>query len=221
MVYPAGGFGRAIQYLRLRLTRLPDEPHRIARGVFAGVFMSFTPFLGFHFLLAALLAWMIRGNILAAMLATFVGNPLTTPFIAITSVGLGNWMMGQEERLSVLSIITAFSHAGGELWRNAKAVFTDAPVQWASLQSFFETIFLPYLVGGLLPGLLVGLLFYWGTVPLLRAYQRIRAGKLRNRVERRPSGHSERRQGGGADPGGSTAPARPEGRLPEDGGAAP
>lgn len=189
MVYPTGGFWRAIQYVRLRLTRLPDEPHRIARGVFAGVFASFTPFFGFHFVIAGLIAWLIRGNILAALLATFVGNPLTTPFIAITAVEVGHWLLGVDSPLNFLSIVAAFANAGSELWHNFTAVFTDATVKWGSLHRFFDTIFLPYLVGGILPGLIVSLLFYWGTIPLVRAYQRIRANKLRERIEKR---HAER-----------------------------
>lgn len=189
MVYPTGGFLRAIQYVRLRLTRLPDEPHRIARGVFCGVFMSFTPFFGLHFLGAGLMAWLIRGNILAALLATFVGNPLTTPFVAITSVEFGHWLLGIDSPLTFLSIVEAFGNAGRELWQNFLAIFTDAHTHWGSLKQFFDTIFLPYLVGGILPGLVVSMLFYWGTIPLVRAYQKIRATKLRERIEKR---HAER-----------------------------
>ena len=55
-VYPKGGWGRAISYVLHRLRRLPDPPHRIARGVAAGVFVCYTPFFGLHFFLAAFLA---------------------------------------------------------------------------------------------------------------------------------------------------------------------
>ena len=184
-VYPKGGFRRAAQYVTYRLSRLPDEPHRIARGVFAGVFVSFTPLFGFHFLLAAALAWVMRGNILAALLGTFVGNPLTTPLIAYTSVEFGQWLLGIDVRLTLLSVIAAFSGAGSELWNNVAAVFTTAPTHWASLGAFFHTFYIPYLVGGILPGIAVSLVFYWGTIPLVRAYQKIRATKLRERVEKR------------------------------------
>lgn len=193
MVYPTGGFLRAIQYVRLRLTRLPDEPHRIARGVFAGVFVSFTPFFGIHFIFAALIAWLIRGNILAALLATFVGNPLTTPFIALTSVEFGHWLLDVDYPLTFLSIVAAFTNAGNELWHNFRAIFTDEVTRWDSLARFWETIYLPYLIGGILPGLVVSLLFYWGTIPVLNAYQKVRAGKLRERIEKRHADREARR----------------------------
>jgi hypothetical protein len=184
-VYPRGGFRRAAQYVTHRLRRLPDEPHRIARGVFAGVFVSFTPFFGFHFLSAALLGWVMRGNIIAALLATFVGNPLTTPVIAITSVELGHRILGIDAQMDVRSIIAAFTNAGAELWDNARALFTSDVTQWENLGTFFGTIFWPYLVGGLLPGLAVGLAFYWAAIPIVRAYQKIREGQARARQEKR------------------------------------
>lgn len=184
-VYPRGGFRRAAQYVTHRLRRLPDEPHRIARGVFAGVFVSFTPFFGFHFLSAALLGWVMRGNIIAALLATFVGNPLTTPVIAITSVELGHRILGIDAPMDVRSIIAAFTNAGAELWDNARALFTSDATQWENLGTFFGTIFWPYLVGGLLPGLAVGLAFYWAAIPIVRAYQKIREGQARARQEKR------------------------------------
>jgi len=184
-VYPRGGFRRAAQYVTHRLRRLPDEPHRIARGVFAGVFVSFTPFFGFHFLSAALLGWVMRGNIIAALLATFVGNPLTTPVIAITSVELGHRILGIDAPMDVRSIIAAFTNAGAELWDNARALFTSDVTQWENLGTFFGTIFWPYLVGGLLPGLAVGLAFYWAAIPIVRAYQKIREGQARARLEKR------------------------------------
>jgi len=184
-VYPRGGFRRAAQYVTHRLRRLPDEPHRIARGVFAGVFVSFTPFFGFHFLSAALLGWVMRGNIIAALLATFVGNPLTTPVIAITSVELGHRILGIDAPMDVRSIIAAFTNAGAELWDNARALFTSDVTHWENLGTFFGTIFWPYLVGGLLPGLAVGLAFYWAAIPIVRAYQKIREGQARARQEKR------------------------------------
>lgn len=184
-VYPKGGFKRAVLYVVHRLRRLPDKPHRIARGVFAGVLASFTPFFGFHFLFAAGLAWIIRGNILASLLATFVGNPLTLPLIAITSLKTGHWLLGIDVPLTFLTIVAAFSAASVELWENIRAMFTSEPTNWASLKAFFQTFFWPYLVGGILPGLAVSLLFYLATIPVLGAYQMLRAGKLRDGIEGR------------------------------------
>ncbi|MGP3699238.1 DUF2062 domain-containing protein [Rhodobacter sp. NSM] len=184
-VWPRGGWTRAAQYVKHRLTRLPDEPHRIARGIFAGVFISFTPFFGFHLLGGALLGWILRGNILAALLATFVGNPVTMPLIAFVSVEFGHWMLGIDAPLTIVNIFKAFSDAGNELWANFLAIFTDEPTRWSNLDRFFDTIYLPYLVGGILPGLAAGLSFYYLTIPVIAAYQKIRALRLETRRARK------------------------------------
>ena len=76
-LWPRGGWHRAFLYIRHRVRRLPDTPEKIARGIWAGVFTTFTPFYGLHFILSLILARLMNGNILAALLATFFGNPLT------------------------------------------------------------------------------------------------------------------------------------------------
>ena len=44
-----------------RIKRLPGTPQSIAAGVACGVAASFTPFIGLHFVLAALFAWLVGG----------------------------------------------------------------------------------------------------------------------------------------------------------------
>ncbi|MFM2354331.1 MAG: hypothetical protein RLZZ528_67 [Pseudomonadota bacterium] len=182
--YPRGGWRRAAQYVVHRVRRLPDEPHRIGRGVFAGVFVSFTPFFGLHFLAAAGIAWAIRGNILAALLATFFGNPLTTPIIAWTSVEFGHWLLGIDRPLHFEDILRAFSDATTEISRNFVAIFTDGVPHWRALEGFFDTIFLPYLVGGIAPGIVVAAICHYLSLPLVAAYKKRRHKKLRDRAEK-------------------------------------
>jgi uncharacterized protein (DUF2062 family) len=182
-VYPKGGWGRAIRYVRHRLSRLPDAPHKIARGIFAGVFVSFTPFFGLHFLLAFLMALILRGNVVAALLATLIGNPLTFPFIAVVSVELGNWMLGSDMAVHSSQILNAFGHASTELWENLIAMFTSDPTHWDRLRRFFYGLWLPYLVGGIAPGIVAGLACYYLSMPVLGAYQMLRQRRLRDRAE--------------------------------------
>ena len=182
--YPRGGWTRAAWYVVHRLRRLPDPAHRISRGIFAGVFASFTPLFGFHFLIAAMVAWSIRGNILAALLATFAGNPLTFPFIAAISVELGSWMLGKPP-IPLPRILMSFSRASGEIWANIQAIFTPATAEWGRLSYFFSDIFLPYLIGGIIPGIIAGLVAYWLSNPIIASYQRGRIRRLKVRFEKR------------------------------------
>jgi hypothetical protein len=63
-------------------------------GVAAGVFASCTPFFGFHILIAMLVAWILRGNLIASAIGTFVGNPLTFPAIWFVVYEVGRYMVG-------------------------------------------------------------------------------------------------------------------------------
>ena len=185
LVYPKGGWGRAVSYVMHRLRRLPDPPHRIARGVAAGVFVCFTPFFGLHFFLSALLALVMQGNIIAALLATFFGNPLTFPFIAGISLELGSWMLGTHGGLHFEQVARDFSQASVELWANFRAMFTDEVTDWHRMGAFFRGVFRPYMVGGLIPGVVTGVGAYMLTLPAVSAYQKRRVKKLQSRFEQR------------------------------------
>lgn len=183
--WPRGGWTRAFHYVKHRIRRLPDNPHRIARGVGAGVFVSFTPFFGFHFLSAAASAWLVRGNILAALLGTFFGNPVTFPIIAFSSMKLGHWILGTRfDETQHATIFGKFVGAAEDLRHNVVAMFTDATTHWGNLYNFFNEIFLPYLVGGLVPGVIAGVVAYFLSEPIIAAYQKHRRKRLRERFEK-------------------------------------
>ena len=93
-----------MRYVAYRLWRLRATPHAIALGCASGVFASCTPFLGAHFALAGVLAWVTRSSILASAMGTFFGNPVTFPFIWIGSYKLGNWALGQDSKLTDIDL---------------------------------------------------------------------------------------------------------------------
>jgi hypothetical protein len=153
-MYPRKGFWRGIDYVRKRLHRLPDNPRRIALGFACGAFVSFSPLFGFHILIAVGLAFLLRGNLLAAAFGTIVGNPITFPLIAAASLNTGWMFLGAPEH----------------------AAHSDFSLGW--VVDNIELIFLPYLVGGILPGLLCAVICYWITGPIVKAYQDRRRKKL-------------------------------------------
>ncbi|SFO82889.1 DUF2062 domain-containing protein [Tranquillimonas alkanivorans] len=184
-VYPRGGWTRAARYVGHRLHRLPDPAYKISRGIACGVFVCFTPFFGLHFLMSAALAWLIRGNVVAALLATFFGNPLTFPFIAGISVELGQFMLGYDEPLPLPRIFGAFSNASVEMWQNVHAIFTPEPTHWERLGDFVVQVLLPYTVGGLIPGLIAAGISYAASRPLIGAYQKARIHRMKKNFAKR------------------------------------
>ena len=167
-----------------RLRRLPDPAHKISRGIAAGIFASFTPLYGFHFVTAGLIAWALRGNILAAMLATFFGNPITFPVIATISVELGTWLLGQP-RVPPQDILLGFSLASVELWGNLAAIVTPETTTWSETRAFFSRIFIPYFIGGIAPGFVTALAVYWMANPIIASYQKGRIARVKERFEAR------------------------------------
>jgi len=183
--WPRGGWVRAAHYVKHRMHRLPGTPEQIARGIFAGAFVVFTPFFGLHFVLAAILARMMRGSILASILATFIGNPLTYVPIAIVAVQTGHWMLGTRMRSEVdESIFAKFAGAGRDLWHNFKSIFTEERAHWSELHRFYDDVFFPWMIGSIIPGLICAVLCYYLSVPVIRAYQKRRVARLRKKMEK-------------------------------------
>ncbi|HMS94423.1 MAG TPA: DUF2062 domain-containing protein [Tabrizicola sp.] len=184
-VYPRSGFRRATRYVVYRMRRLPDQPHRVARGVFAGFFIGFLPLPGLQFLAAWGMARLMRGNVLAALLGTFNTNPLTTPPFTVFAVWLGHWMLGIEAPLNFKYIWSALENAGHDLWFNIKALFGPSTAQWDGLVQFWNEIYLPWLIGALGPAIVISAMAYYVTIPLVTAYQKARAATADERAERR------------------------------------
>ncbi len=88
-VWPKKGFIRAWKYLAVRLSRLKKSPHAIAAGAASGVAASFSPLLGLHIVLAGVLTFITRGSMVAALVGTLIGNPLTFPIFFSATYWVG------------------------------------------------------------------------------------------------------------------------------------
>lgn len=189
-VWPRGGWARAFEYVKHRVRRLPDTPERISRGIWAGVFTAFTPFYGLHFVVAAVLARIMRGNILSALMGTFFGNPLTYIPIGVVSLGTGYSILGMpmDRRMFTgggeghCGIACRFSNAFNDLKHNFEALFSRKAMDWHGLADFWTEVFWPYLVGGLAPGVIAATVCYYLSVPVISAYQNRRRKKLRKKL---------------------------------------
>lgn len=184
-LYPRGGWARAFEYVKHRVRRLPDTPEKISRGIWAGVFTTFTPFYGLHFVVAALIAKVMRGNILAALLATFFGNPLTYLPIAVSSLSTGHFLLGTRPQHGPLdtSLGDKFAGAGGDLWHNLVSLFNAQKMDWHNLAIFYDEVFFPYMIGGIIPGIVAATICYYMSLPLIGAYQKRRRNVLRAKLD--------------------------------------
>ncbi|MGO8366658.1 DUF2062 domain-containing protein, partial [Rhizobium johnstonii] len=61
LFWPRKGFLRPIRYLTMRVLRLSASPNAVAAGVAAGVFVSWTPLIGVHFVMAFVITYFLSG----------------------------------------------------------------------------------------------------------------------------------------------------------------
>ncbi|MEL6838404.1 MAG: DUF2062 domain-containing protein [Pseudomonadota bacterium] len=192
--YPRGGWSRAAQYVKHRVRRLPDTPEKISRGIAAGVFTAFTPFYGLHFIVAAIIARLMGGNILAALLGTFFGNPLTYIPIGVASLGTGYWLIdrpfnaalfgiGRDADPDYCTLGCRFGNAFYDISHNFMAMFTTEVADWHGLAEFYYEVFYPYMIGGIIPGVICGGVCYYLSVPVITAYQKRRKKVLQAKLE--------------------------------------
>ena len=151
LIWPKMGLSRAWRYLVHRVARLSASPHAIALGFAAGAFASFTPFIGFHFILAGLLAFSLRASVIASAIGTVVGNPVTFPFIWLASYNIGAAILGRATKSELL--IDLSSDIGG-------IVSGGLLSQISSLWRIIEPILFPLLIGGIPLGIACATLCY-------------------------------------------------------------
>ncbi len=167
---PTTGWRRAWAYTVHRLARLPGTPYSIAGGFACGAAISFTPFVGLHFIISAILAWIIRANILASVIGTAVGNPWTFPFIWTWLYQTGTWMTAGEALSG--DDISEFSEVFGHMMEallsldGTYLMETTAPIFW------------PMLVSSVPTGFVIWWAFYLPLKYVVRRYQERRMRKL-------------------------------------------
>lgn len=168
-VWPSRGWGRAGRYVAHRLGRLPGTPYRIAAGFASGAAVSFTPFIGLHFVLAALLSLGLRGHVVASAIGTAIGNPWTFPFIWTWIYTLGRWMLGEGMSDDLPSSLTL-------------SYIFDRPL----------AVLLPMSIGCLPTAIVAWVAFYFPARSLVAQYQKARRRRLRRKVKARMARTAER-----------------------------
>jgi uncharacterized protein (DUF2062 family) len=160
-VWPRGGWPRAVRYFGKRIVRLSDSPHAIAVGFAVGFFVAWSPLFGLHYLIAVVLAFVLRGNVLAAVLSTTIGNPLTVPAMWVADFKLGERILGAHHfrRIAVQVPETLAHHS------------FDAILP----------ILKPMLIGWALLGSVSGLVSYFIVRAAVQAYQHARRERLEAR----------------------------------------
>ncbi|MGE7370007.1 DUF2062 domain-containing protein [Neorhizobium sp. NPDC001467] len=164
-VWPRKGPSRNLRYQALRAARISASPHAVAAGIAAGVMAGWTPFLGFHILLGIMLAFILRGSMVAAALGTLVANPLTFPLIWSVSWELGHIMLGHAGPVD-----------GGAL--TGQHVDLADLVRTLRFADLWQPVLKPMLVGCLPLAAVSGLVVYAATYMGVRGFRARRRERM-------------------------------------------
>ncbi len=87
-------FKQNIRQLTARIKQLQGDPHYIAMGMGAGVFVCSTPTFPFQTFLAIALAFILRGSKAAAAIGSWIAAP-GIPFFYLGSYKVGTFLLGR------------------------------------------------------------------------------------------------------------------------------
>ncbi|MDA9193781.1 DUF2062 domain-containing protein [Alphaproteobacteria bacterium] len=183
VIWPERGFRRLFSYIFQRIIRLPGTPASIASGFASGIAASFTPFLGLHFILAGALALLLRGNVLASAIGTFLGNPWTFILIWLADyeVGLGViHAFGFGADLQVLSIDELVAIMGNVI----RFLSFTGNISWVNVSRDIEQVFMPLLIGGTVLGAIAWVTSFLMTLWAVKGWRLHRAKRLLKAVQR-------------------------------------
>lgn len=172
------GWRRTVDYLKHRVGRIPGTPYQIAAGFACGAAISFTPFVGLHFILGGTWAWLIRANILSSVIGTAVGNPWTFPFIWVWIYQCGQWMgVGGSQVVDVTQLDF------GSLFANMFKAMVSGDLDF--LIEIAAPVFWPMLVGSLPSIAIVWVGFYFPLKAMVAGYQKARSARRARKAAQR------------------------------------
>ena len=144
------------------LLHVADTPERTAAAFAMGVFFGFSPFLGFHTVLAIIVAFMFDLNRVAALLGVYSNLPwIIAPYYAIVTM-IGAKIIGHappEGFKAQLSALFELSVFHGEFWHQLITILK--PLLW------------PYAVGSFLGAMVMAAIAYPLALAFVTSRRRI------------------------------------------------
>jgi uncharacterized protein (DUF2062 family) len=147
-----------------------ESPERVAAAVALGVGIGLSPFIGFHFIMAIVLAFLFRLSRLDTVLGSLVGNPWTLPPFFAVGYRVGRALLGygparvpplQWERILHEDFWVAFRGPG------------------------FGPRLASFIVGTTLLAVVIALAVYWLVLAGLRLYHQRHPGVAARAARRR------------------------------------
>jgi len=151
---------RSLKNLLKKLLPIADKPERTALAFSIGVFLGYSPFLGFHTLLGIAIAFLFKLNRVAVLLGAWSNVPwwLVPYYMIATWVGM--WVMGFQIEWTTLK---EMFRSGADQGFISLDFWNRLASQWGLLPSF--------LIGSSILALLLSLVAYPLSLRWIRFYR--------------------------------------------------
>ena len=179
-------WGRRRRIILLEFLGRADPIESVAAAIALGVGLGFSPFVGFHLVLALGLAALLRVNPIDAALGTLAGNPWTFPPIYALGYRLGRALLHHDTHRVPPMNWNVLLHS--------KFTWVFHPIETVRAV-FGPRAFLPrlhaFLLGTTILSILIGCLAYFLALSALRLYH-VRHPRVAARAARRRADTGER-----------------------------
>lgn len=146
-----------------RVLHVDDTPHRIALGLAIGIFITWTPTMGFQMILTVMVAALMRANKFVGVPFVWISNPVTLVPIYAPNFLVGSWILpGDYSVRKFCESVSKAAFAGGG-WMNKIGAWWEATIDF----------FWPLWVGSVVVGLVLALPTYFVTRWAVTRYRRI------------------------------------------------
>ncbi len=156
---------RSRKFIYHNVLHADDPPHRLALGAAIGMFVAFSPTVGFQMMIVVFLAWLLRANKVIGLPIVWISNPATIVPIYYFCYVVGRSMLGWQPV--------------PEHWWSRLG---QPPAGWWSAVTFYWTrlveIAAPLWLGCTVIGMLLAYLSYCALYYLIRKYRLRRWGQL-------------------------------------------
>lgn len=143
------------------LLHIDDTPERTAAAYALGIFFGFSPFLGFHTVMAIGLAFLLRLNRVAVVLGVYSNLPwIIAPYYTLVTMG--------GALLTNTRLPDNFRERLGDIMHLS---FTD-PTLWRHIGSLLEPLLWPYAIGSTIGAIIIACIAYPVALAFVRTRRR-------------------------------------------------
>ncbi|MCZ2203817.1 DUF2062 domain-containing protein [Bartonella sp. A05] len=176
LFWPRCSFSRSLSYMRKRILRISETPHKIALGFAIGVFLACSPLFGLHIFLAVFFSWVLRGNFAAAIIGTVLSNPLTFFLIIMADYKIGILCLSFLGYVNEVSLSQVYMMFDDLTLLNIRQIFKGT----------WDSIMMPMILGGILLGFVLGSLSYLSIHRAISRFQQNRYKKISKNKKKIP-----------------------------------